>query len=92
MLFCTGKGNASTADAAPPFQAVPGLEVLYGGLRSLWRLPLQLSDADDALFARYLAAHPLTARQNRTLTKPKPPTLAGFGEPLLLFLKLKDQI
>ena len=79
-MCLAGAGNAS--DVQPPFQAVPGLEVLYGGLNgSLWRLPLQLSGANDTLFDKYLAAHPLNARQNRTLTKPKPPTLAGFGKP-----------
>ena len=63
----------------PPFQAVPGLEVLYGGLGSLRRLPLQQSSTSDALFDRYLAAHPLSVRQIRTLAKPKPPTPPGFG-------------
>ena len=72
----------------PPFQAIPGLEVLYGGLGSLWRLPLQLSSLNDTLFSSYLAAHPLTARQNRTLAKPRPPTLSGFGElPILCKLR-----
>ena len=64
----------------PPFQAISGLEVLYGGLGSLWRLPLQISSLNDTLFSSYLAAHPLTARQNRTLAKPRPPTPPGFGE------------
>lgn len=64
----------------PPFQAISGLEVLYGGLGSLWRLPLQLSSLNDTLFGSYLAAHPLTAGQNRTLAKPRPPTPPGFGE------------
>ena len=54
--------------------------MLYGGLGSLWRLPLQLSTLNDTLLTSYLAAHPLTARQNRTLAKPRPPTLPGFGE------------
>ena len=73
-----GAGNES--DVQPPFQAISGLEVLYGGLRSLWRLPLQLSGPNDTLFSSYLAAHPLTVRQNRTLAKPRPPTPPGFGE------------
>jgi hypothetical protein len=71
--------GTSSAEVQPPFQAVPGLEVLYGGLGSLWRLPLQQSSGSDALFERYLAAHPLSAVQNRTLAKPKPPTPPGFG-------------
>lgn len=71
--------GTGSAEVQPPFQAVPGLEVLYGGLGSLWRLPLQQSSASDALFDRYLAAHPLSARQNRTLAEPKPPTPPGFG-------------
>ena len=80
-MACAGTINASSAaDAVPPFQAAPGLEVLYGGLSSLWRLPLQLSNANDTMFSRYLATHPLNAAQNKTLAKPQPPTLTGFGE------------
>ena len=76
LLSIAGTGSA---EVQPPFQAVPGLEVLYGGLGSLWKLPLQQSSTSDALFDRYLAAHPLSVRQNRTLAKPKPPTPPDFG-------------
>lgn len=73
-------GAATLEDATPPFQAVEGIEVLYGGLTSLWQLPLQVSDSNDTLFAMYLAQHPLTARQSASLAKPRPPTTPGFSE------------
>ncbi len=72
-------------DAAPPFQALAGIEALYGGLTSLWQLPLQITDTNDTLFAMYLASRPVTAKQNASLAKPRPPTTPGFGEGLLLF-------
>jgi hypothetical protein len=76
--------SMQTMDLAPPFQAVAGIEALYGGLTSLWQLPLQISDTNDTLFAMYLASRPLTAKQNASLAKPRPPTTPGFSEPLLL--------
>ena len=79
-MLCIAGAAGTASDVQPPYQAIPGLEVLYGGLGSLWRLPLQLSSLNDTLFNYYLGGHPLTARQNRTLAKPRPPTLPGFGE------------
>lgn len=77
-----------SAAVVPLFKALPGIEALYGGLGSLWHLPLQTSDINDTLFSLYLAKHPLTAKQNATLAKPRPPTMPGFGEPLYLLASL----
>jgi len=80
IYYLAGMGATALEDATPPFQAVEGIEALYGGLTSLWQLPLQVSDSNDTLFAMYLAQHALTARQNASLAKPRPPTTPGFSE------------
>ncbi len=77
----------SVADLTPPFQAVAGIEALYGGLTSLWQLPLQITDSNDTIFAMYLASRPLTAKQNASLAKPRPPTTPGFSESSLQLSK-----
>ena len=69
----------SAGDLTPPFQAVAGIEALYGGLTSLWQLPLQITDKNDTLFAMYLASQPLTAKQSASLAKPRPPTMPKFS-------------